>query len=652
MKDKENRLNPLPAAELGAQLTGAIPALRPIVESYQAGSRAQARGSLLSYFQNRKHPLHRERDESVSVDVDGIVKKAHGLATHSFDMGFTQPPHDMGPDIDWTSNPAGDNEWAARLHRFDWYDHLLSAYEYTGDEKHIRTLVALTEDWIAKNPVYTPHVSGILPWLDIQVGVRSQVLAEALPRFIGATSLTPKFLEIFLASVFDNGQKTALYPRLAGHNKTIIEAAGLIALAVAFPEFSSSPKWLDSGIEILESAVDEEVGDEGIHNEWTPSYHLGLAALISRTLKMISTGGREASPTLKRKNELMFRYVLALSSPLRTLPMFGDTKKIDLAPAFVQSTELFGDPVFRAVGEEQSQDYPDYLSRSFPASGMYVMRSGWDRDAVHLALHCSPPSRGTHNQPDNGTFELHAYGTCLTPDSGSYAYPNTPHADEREWFRRTAVHQTLTLGGKDSTSAPVHRIWTTLESCDVLVVDNQSYPELLHRRTVFFVERRFFVLVDEGIYTKAPKGDDAVELHFQFAPGPVKVEPLAGRAYSNFPHGSNLLIWQPSSPTVDLAEEPGQVSYRLNEKKPRTAIAYRHRSEGSALFSTVLVPYRGNAPPRVTASPILEDGSSGSHDSHGEVGVSALKISVSLNETTWRLTRDLDSGSASCTRLE
>jgi heparan-sulfate lyase len=48
-----------------------------------------------------------------------------------------------------------------------------------------------------------------------------------------------------------------------------------------------------------------------------------------------------------------------------------------------------------------------------------------------------------------------------------------------------------------------------------LVVENQSYENLAHRRSVFFVDKRYFVIVDEAIGNAT--GD--IDIHFQLAPG-------------------------------------------------------------------------------------------------------------------------------------
>ena len=47
----------------------------------------------------------------------------------------------------------------------------------------------------------------------------------------------------------------------------------------------------------------------------------------------------------------------------------------------------------------------------------------------------------------------------------------------------------------------------TKNNTDVLVTENPSFDNATHRRTVFFVDKKFFVIVDEG-YGKMQKPEN------------------------------------------------------------------------------------------------------------------------------------------------
>ena len=66
----------------------------------------------------------------------------------------------------------------------------------------------------------------------------------------------------------------------------------------------------------------------------------------------------------------------------------------------------------------------------------------------------------------------------------------------RNWFRQTAVHKNITLDNKDlETTDSKTLLWNADLPTPVLVTENQSYKELKHRRSVFFVHQQFFVIV-------------------------------------------------------------------------------------------------------------------------------------------------------------
>ncbi|MGH9663959.1 MAG: heparinase II/III domain-containing protein, partial [Bryobacteraceae bacterium] len=204
------------------------------------------------------------------------------------------------------------------------------------------------------------------------------------------------------------------------------------------------------------------------------------------------------------------------------------------------------------------------------------------------------------------------------------------------WFRSTAAHQTLTLDGRDSVNAPRHLLWRSLDRSDVVVFENASYPGLMHRRTVFFLDRQYFVLLDEALGS----AQGAVDLHFQFAPGPFSLDRAAKSARTGFPAGANVLLWARKDAEVDLREERGQTSNILNRKEPRPAVVYRHRSPAPAVFLTLLIPHVGMRPPDVAAEWLRAF----------QPGQSRAALRIQIGTLRLRCGRDLGSGAAWVTR--
>ncbi|MBN2127942.1 MAG: heparinase II/III-family protein, partial [Sedimentisphaerales bacterium] len=325
----------------------------------------------------------------------------------------------------------------------------------------------------------------------------------------------------------------------------------------------------------------------------------------------------------------------AIGTPELAGPMFGDASR-SVAPStsrtrwplyslLVEATELFGDPKYAARAKLDASALPEQTCYAFTEAGMYVMRDRWGPEQIYFALHCSPKGISGHDQPDNGTFELCAFGRWLMPDSGFYTYGHDPAG--RRWHRQTRVHQTLTLDGKDSQIAGRHLGWRETPEYLVATVENDSYPGLVHRRTVWFVDRRFFVLLDEAI----GNAQGTLELRFQLAPGGAEINAAEHWATTAL-EDANVLVWAPPEAPISMYEEEGWYACRYGHREPRKAVCYRHGQGAPAAFLTVVVPYRGGERPKVAAA--IADGY--------EVGSDRAEVSVELGSGKWRLRRTLN----------
>ncbi|MCC6390516.1 MAG: alginate lyase family protein [Bryobacterales bacterium] len=582
-------LSPCPPERVLEHLDLDRPGLGPVREA--AGNHALAMARLLDYYRTRKKVRY---DTRISPADAAEIASARATLAHVLDAGLGYPPQRYGADINWMADPVRDIEWVAGVQRFYWQTPLLRAWVSTHDTAYARGWMDLTADWIGKHPVDPKHFA----WLDIQVGIRAARFAEAFDLLRTSPAMDAGFLQTLLASVYDHGRKMSLYPRTTPHNKAVIEAVGLLRLGVMFPEFKDSGRWTSKAWEVLSDNLPRQVTPEGVQREWTPNYHQLVASLMLHTLLLADANGLPAPPPLRDLTAKMFDVWFAMTAPDGWQPMFGDGRrppegKPDPSDLLL-AARLFDRPEFFAVTDSGKASAPHWLSRAFPESGMYFFRSGWDRDATYLALHSSPPAISAHDQPDNGTFELYAGRRWLIEDSGSFAYPDTPFANERDWFSRTAAHATLTLDGANSRNAHRHLLWRTGAAGDTLVFENESYPRLTHRRTVFFTGRRWFVFVDEAL-GDAP---GRLELRFPFPPGTIQVDRREKWARTGFAQGANLLVWAPPESQASLEIEDGQISYTLNHKQTRQVALYRHQHPAPAVFVTLLAPYDGAQPPR------------------------------------------------------
>lgn len=627
-------------------LLGALDLDRPGLEVVKAragqGDEAGAMESLLAWYRARINVVY-PVEATLKVECPAsaeTLRHAEDLLRHVFvarpDMlvlGYV--PQDYGPDIDWSVNPVSDAAWLSCMHRFDWDTYLASAYVATGDARYAACWVELAGDWITKHPADAGRT--VYAYNGLGVGVRAWRWCADLELYKHSPAFTPDFLRTFLAAVHDQAEVIASPARTFSHsNPTIVELDGLLRLSVVFPEFRRAAAWRARALAVLSETLNRQFTRDGVQREWSINYHMACAGLLLNVVEFQRRNRGEAPPEFMEAIGKMYDYLLAALSPDRLYPMFSDARRPshDIAGALRRGAEVFGRPQYRDVLEERASAYPVQLSYAFPEAGMYFVRSGWDRDAIYAAFHCSPKAVSSHDQQDNGTFELFSGGRWVMPDSGCYAYGHgTAHEAERPWFCSSVAHQTLTLDGRNSVNAARHLLWHDEPRHTVLAFENESYPGWTHRRTVFFVDRRFLMLLDEAI------GDPGgtLDLHFQLAPGPAMLDAASKVGRTAFPEGGNVLVWTPSDAPVDMVVEKGQTSSRFHEKESRPAWAFRHCEKRQAVFLTLVVPFSGDRPPLVEGR--FPDISA---------GASRIEITVAVEGVAWVLGRDLATGQAWC----
>lgn len=596
--------------------------------------------ALLAYYRERQQPGWMTGQSFDSLPVQRIVGRAGDLPKlpasdedrriaddavrhvfHILQPTSNYPPHDYGPDIDWDVNPVGDIEWPCGMHRLQYWDGAVTrCYSATGDERYARLWLELVTDWIRKNPLTLERLPYPQSWDAIQVGIRAQRLAGNLPRYLNSPTFTPEFLVELLTSLYNHARRIEQMPYPLRNNFVMIETLGLASIAALFPEFRDAPKWKTLVMDRLTTALRAQVLADGTHGELVPAYHL----LITRYyLELIELFGLDAvTPELRAATERMAEFCLAIRAPDGKTFFVGDTNvRLDLQPTVAAAGRVLNRPDLLPAATARR-------NFAFPHGGFYSFRSGWDAQAVWLGLHCGPePIEPFHSQFDRGTFELMAFGRLLMTDPGVFNYK---HRDpDRETFRRTAAHQCLTLNGANAARAGKHLQWIADDGAGnaVLTVENASYPGLTHRRTVFFVQRQWFVLVDEALGDAT--GD--LDLHFQLTPGPAVIDPATKTARTAFPEGGNVLVWTTPDSPVTLEPEEAWFSPKWFEKELLPAFRYRHQARPARVrFVTVLAPYEGTQPPAIAAT--LDP---------SPIGSDLIRLTVVIGKTQSRLERTL-----------
>ncbi|PWJ58061.1 heparan-sulfate lyase [Dyadobacter jejuensis] len=524
---------------------------------------------LLEYYKNRKHikhPINSGSDRGMIAEKE--LKYANDALAHIFVGQPSYPPHFCGDDINWNSRPVPDNEWVWQLNRMYFWDAMGKVYAKTGDERYAKEWCSQLVDWTDKNPRDKAHDYA---WRSIEAGIRGYKWTGLYYQFLKSEHFTSEVLVSLMNSCYDHAE-FLMTKYTSGSNWSLMEAEGLAFIAITFPEFKNSEKWKTEAIRRLNIEIDHQVYADGHQRELAMGYHLGCIHWFYRTYELAQMNGLgDAFPdSFHKKIEKMCEVPMKIGLPDGTHAQFGDDwagVPGQHANLFKKWSELFNreDFLFMATNGEQGHR-PDQTAYALNNSGIYSLRSDWGKDAIGMVLKCGP-NGGGHCQPDNGTFTLAAGGRTLMPDAGSYIYHGDPEG--RKWFRQTKVHQTLTLNGKNTKYAPKLLNWKPGAHLDVLVVENAGYPDLTHRRSVFFVDKRYFDIVDEAI--GAGIGD--VDIHFQLAPGKAVVNGDQGSFRSDYKEGWNIFVASNQQKGLELHEEEGRVSFGIHQSGNETRLS-------------------------------------------------------------------------------
>ncbi len=605
---------------------------RPGLENVKAlhfeGKEKEAADALLEYYKNRKGVRTPEIRDVKKVKINDEQKKwADDALVHTFFVhtGY-QPSYNYGEDINWRYWPVEDNELRWQLHRHKWFTPMGKAYRVSGDEKYAEEWTKQYIDWIRKNPyvkiskkeyeltedtqLKADAENTRFAWRPLEVSHRLQDQPIQFQLFIDSPHFTAEFLTEFLTNYHKHAEHILNNYSDQG-NHLLFEAQRMLYAGTFFPEFKNAETWRQSGVDILNKEIEVQVYDDGAQYELCPHYHLAAINIFIKALEVADVNGfRAAFPQSYIDTiEKMIEFYANISFPDYTNPCFSDAKlvtKKEMLKNFKDWSRLFPENEFiRHWATEGAEGaLPDYLSKGYLTSGFFVFRNSWESDAIQMVVKAGPPAFW-HNQPDNGTFELWYNGRNLFPDSGSYIYAGKGEVmEERNWFRRTSVHNTLTLGNKNIENTDSKTLlWQPEGEVQILVTENQSYKELKHRRSIFFVDDSYFVIVDEAV--GSAKG--SINLHYQMPrSGKTVIENVAEEMYfaTNFTDGSNFKLecFGPEGMTKKKEEGWQSPSYKKKFKRMNVSFNVKKSSDEPVRYITVIaLKENGGNNPKMTA---------------------------------------------------
>ncbi len=590
------------------------PGLEKVKQCCEKGDYGQASKALLNYYRSRKGVVNPDIDLN-NISVSKREQKwADDALEHTFYVhdGY-QPSFNYGKDINWKYWPVKDNELRWQLHRHKWFTPMGKVYQKTKDERYAKEWMLQYSDWIAKNPMaevtkdqYEMDAkikdeiieNAAFAWRPLETSHRVQDQINQFTLFLSSPNFTPEFLLEFLQNYYNHANHI-MHNFSEKGNHLLFEAQRVFYAGTFFPEFKDAPAWQKRGIDILNREIGKQVYDDGGQFELDPHYHLASINIFCRAIAVAKANHVEQLIPQSYINtvEKMIDFYANICYPDYTNPCFSDAKlgdpKAELKN-FREWSKIFpqNETIKYLATKGKQGTMPKHLSKGFLTSGFFTFRNGWGMDATVMVVKAGPKGEW-HCQPDNGTFELWFHGKKLFPDSGSYIYGGDKEVLKmRDWFRQTTVHNTLTLDHKNiETTESKTLLWKPNGAVQTLVTENPSYRDLRHRRTVFFVDNRFFVLVDEAL----GKATGTVNLNYHLTDGKIDADRDHLKVTTQYDDNRNVSIqgFSDQKAALEITEGWYSKAYRQKTARPSLSFDLNKANESPVRFVTVITPFAG-----------------------------------------------------------
>ena len=488
------------------------------------------------------------------------------------------------------------------------------AYRVTKNEDFVKSWIKVYNAWLNFYPVPSGTVTkSNLAWYGLQPAERLSVQMDVFQYFKYSSNFTPEWLTVFLTAFHETVEVVRKNYYQDGSNIYVAQIQSIFSAGVLFPEFKKSADWVREGASKISEQVVDQFLEDGVQNELDPSYHIGVISDFFNIYDLASKNNRlDLFPNSYVENlKRAVGFVADIIFPNYSVDNFNDTRsssytKNVLLRNLRMYSEMFPEnQKLKWLSTQGKQGVkPTDLVQLYSYSGYYMMRDDWgENSTVFILKNNYNPDNKWHCQPDNGTFGLFRKGRNFTPDAGVYSYGGTAESNaDRNAFRATKMHNTMTKNSLDIADGFMKGKFLKNESnseYDLIVTENKSYNDLTHRRAVYFINKEFFVIVDEGY---GENSTPLVNVNFNLSPKRDDViiddnsDSFVYGAHTQYSDKNNMMFktfvgttdgYQAINNTNYISEKLGEKThqrrfYQVSVKKP---------ADGAARFITVIHPF-------------------------------------------------------------
>ncbi len=565
--------------------------------------------------------------------------------------------------MDWFIDEPQNNSWPELTHRMSWTGYLLKAshggFAKEGNPAYLEHFMEVFSDFDSnlrhQQAIVEEQYRGIgignvwwsydgsfrwILWQAFRAEARMNGLAYAMRSFPEQTqeAVNEVLLAKFLVAAAEDIDYMA--PWLSNENviaETHVPSnqlqhavTAVIKGCVAFSDFASMSDWEDAITTYVTNSF--PYYPDGTELEQAFWYNGGVISFAQKFLELYPEN--ENAGRLRRLALYSQRFLACIS-----LPHTGNTpgeakthKNVALSPDFRDPlSEMIVNRVAEngrevtpgvqppgstatlpAPGADASGGIPvpAFDSVAFPYSGYYILRGGWDRDALHLYFKGGRKGTG-HSAATSNQIQLTAFGRTLLTRAGSGLYGAGPWPTYSEYVNASFGYNTIVVDGQSQNDPsmpqqpdPIPARWLASESFDFAESKYESGYQglevaITHERQIVFFREAGLFMVRDRLVAEGEHGYSQVWCFDKdYKEDQVLTDEAGQRVLTRDSAGPNIALYH-SGPSIRYTKfygqkEPQSRGWRDQDHRAVDVHA-SWRGTGTQQVLTVLYPCPGEA---------------------------------------------------------
>ncbi|KAB1068024.1 heparinase [Tamlana haliotis] len=459
------------------------------------------------------------------------------------------------------------------------------------------------------NGVYEAFRSGyrVLNWLQIH------------NMFLGEEAYTDADQLTTIATLLQHGAH--LYqdnPEFHPGNHQTRGLSALAMISILLRDFEGTDIWYEHAMSLLEQHLAKEINDDGFQFERTVHYHMSDIGNYYYVCQLAQLSGYTVNDFWTNKLNSLFGSLTKIAYPDKSAPVLSDDtdnpwgETNNISGALTLGYLLFDDPefgyfanstvqskMFWFVTDEQlnmldniTSEAPMMKSVSFPTTGIYVVREGWNPDDKTMVITAGlDKDKPDHQHGDMLGIQFMAYGKPMLPN-----YQVRYSLEDLELFKNSMTKNVALvddeLQGKQYTSnkggsgfgkfkklpQPKTIAWETNDNLDLFVGSHDGFKNIAvdYFRQVIYLRDDFWIVKDN--FSSAIPHD-----YKQVWQGHYSQELAPNMLRATFSDASGLDIYQ--------LQQVDEVA--VSGKRGKQWSVVSKKDQKSYNFITVLYPYKG-----------------------------------------------------------